>query len=150
MLSCTLFDKYRDNELGDIERCEFDSHLKNCRDCQSRISLLNNLVHALKNEEIRPRDLANKIASRAFQQDKSWDALVVSWLRPGPAFATVAMFIALFSTIWLIADNWKNTTRYSEYQNLMNEADAINLDTRMSKVSNETELILLVEGGYTE
>jgi anti-sigma factor RsiW len=139
MRTCDLFDKYRDGELGSAEQSEFKSHLAICENCRIKMSLLNNLVQILKQEEIKPLDRADQIARRAFQKDKSWDVLVVSWLRPGPALAALSLILALFSFLWLLPGNGK-VSAYSEYQKLMDDADSITLNSGLSQVSNESAL----------
>lgn len=145
MKPCSLFDRYRDRELDDAARIHFERHLEECEDCSLRMSLLNNIVRIIRTEEVRPRDMSAEIAHRVFQQGKSWDVLIVSLLRPGPAIAALAMFIAVFSTLWMISDNWqRNTIRY-EYERLIEEADSINLN-RVAEVTSDAELVIWLEG----
>ena len=89
-------------------------------------------------------DLSGKIAEKAFRQNKTWDALVIGWLRPGPAFAALALVCVLFSALWLVP-NYQPTSAYSEYEKLMDKAETINLDTDSLQIQNYTELILLME-----
>jgi hypothetical protein len=144
MKTCRLFDKYRDGELDDTARIEYERHLRSCEDCGLRMTLLNNLVHVMKKEEIRPRDLSAEIARRAFQPGKSWDALIVSLLRPAPALAALALFVVLCSTLWVVSEKWQRNTVY-EYQKLMDEADAIGVETRVSDVRTDSELVIWLE-----
>jgi hypothetical protein len=147
MRICNLFDRYRDGELGPAEQSEFQSHLTVCEDCRGKMSLLNNLVHVLKQEEIRPMDLANRIAQRAFQEQESWSALVVSWLRPGPTWvAALGMMIVLFSFLWLKPIGQKPDF-YSEYEKLMSETESVNLSssTSISQARTDSELVLWLE-----
>jgi hypothetical protein len=149
MRICDLFDKYRDGELGPAEQSEFQSHLAVCRDCRGKMSLLNNLVHVLKQEEIRPLDLANQIAQRAFQEQDSWSTLVISWLRPGPAWvAALGMMIVPFSFLWLKPIGQK-LDFYSEYEKLMSETESINLSSStivsQSQAHTDSELVLWLE-----
>ena len=83
MQTCDLFDKYRDGELEADGRKVFESHLSACEDCRTKMALLNNLVKVLRQEEVRPLDLADQIARKAFQRNRTWDALLISWFRPG-------------------------------------------------------------------
>ncbi len=144
MRTCKLFDKYRDAELNASERREFELHLAACEDCRIKASLLSNLVHILKQEELRPLDLADQIARRAFQQGNSWDSLVISWLRPGPALGALTIMLILFSFLWLRPGNQPITT-YSEYETLMDEADAVNLGANISQVRSDSELVMWLE-----
>jgi len=97
---CDLFDRHRDRELSQTERASFDAHLKECNECKAKNALLNNLVQIYKTEDSSVPDLSIQIAHQAFRKLNSWDALVVSWLRPGPAFAAVAIFEALIPSLW--------------------------------------------------
>jgi hypothetical protein len=147
MRTCSLFDKYRDGELGLAEQNEFQSHLAVCEDCRGKMALLNNLVHVLKQEEIPSLDLANRIARRAFLEQESWAALVVSWLRPGPAWAAaLSIMLIFFSFLFLMPSSQKLDT-YSEYEKLMSEAEDINLSpsTSISQVRSDSELVLWLQ-----
>jgi anti-sigma factor RsiW len=138
MSYCEKFDRFRDDELTASERSEFESHLADCHDCRTKMALLNNLVCVLKREEIRPMDLADQIARRAFQQDNSWSALIVSWMRPGPVLAALALVFILFSFLLIIPAN-SQVSAYSEYEKLMSEADAANL-VSATQIYNDSEL----------
>jgi anti-sigma factor RsiW len=147
MRTCSLFDRYRDGELGPAEQSKFQSHLAICEDCRGEMALLNNLVHILKQEEIPSLDLANRIARRAFLEQESWAALVVSWLRPGPAWAAaLSIMLVLFSFLWLMPGSQKLDT-YSEYEKLMSEAEDINLSlsTSISQARSDSELVLWLQ-----
>ena len=91
-----------------------------------------------------PMDLSEQIAEKAFRQNKTWDALVIGWLRPGPAFAALALVCVLFSALWLVP-NYQPTSAYSEYEKLMDKAETINLDAGTLQTQNYTELIFLME-----
>ncbi len=145
MKLCDLFDQYRDGELGPNEAGNFETHLAECADCRAKISLLDNLAFILRQDSaIMTVDLSGKIAEKAFRQNKTWDALVIGWLRPGPAFAALALVCVLFSALWLVP-NYQPTSAYSEYEKLMDKAETINLDTDLLQIQNYTELILLME-----
>ncbi len=137
MRTCDLFDKYRDGELESAKRSEFESHLSACEDCRTKMSLLNNLVQALKLEEIQPQDIADRIARQAFLKNKSWDVIVSSWLRPGPVLAALSLALVLFSFLWLLPGNGP-VSAYSEYQRLMDEADSIN--QKATQIGTESAL----------
>lgn len=146
MRICGLFDRYRDHELDDRTRSDFEHHLSDCQECRMRMSLLNNLVEVIRSEErALPGDLSIQIARKAFQKEKSWDALVVSLLRPGTALAALATFIVLFSTLWVVSSRWQQTTAHYEYEKLVDEADAINLESRMSQMRTDTDLVIWLE-----
>jgi anti-sigma factor RsiW len=153
MHTCDLFDKYRDQELEAAEQRQFESHLAACDCCRTRMALLNNIVHILKQEELRTLDLADQIARKAFQKDDSWASLVVSWLRPGPAWAAaLSMILVLFSFAWLLSSR-QQLDVYSEYEKLMNNETAITLDssTSLTQVRSDSEVMLwLAQGGESE
>ena len=139
MRICDLFDKYRDGEMKASEQKEFRAHLLICEDCRAKTALLNNLVQVLKQEAIRPLDIADQIARQAFQKGKSWDALVVSWLRPGPVLAALSLVMVLLSFLWLLPGKGQ-VSAYSEYERLMDEADSINQKADLPQVSSESAL----------
>lgn len=145
MQLCDLFDKYRDGELGRSEGSDFESHLAECADCRAKMSLLDNLAFILKQDPaVMPMDLSAQIAEKAFHQNKTWDALVIGWLRPGPAFVALFLVCVLFSALWLVP-GYQPTSAYSEYEKLMDEASTINLDSNIQQIQSETELISLLE-----
>jgi len=145
MKICTLFDKYRDGEISGVEKREFEAHLALCSDCRAKISLLNNLAYILRQDPaVMPLDLSGQIARKAFQQNKTWDALVIGWLKPGPAFAALALVCVLFSALWLMP-NYQPTSAFSEYEMLLEDASAISLDSGIAQIQSDTELILLLE-----
>jgi hypothetical protein len=145
MKICTLFDKYRDGELSGVEKREFEAHLAECSACRAKMSLLNNLTHILRQDPaVMPLDLSGQIARKAFQQNKTWDALVIGWLKPGPAFAALALACVLFSALWFMP-NYQPSNASSEYQMLLNEANAITLDSSIQQIQSDTELISQLE-----
>jgi len=146
MRTCKLFDRYRDKELCPEERKQFEKHLTDCPDCQSKRYLIENLVFLLKQEEIATApDLSGRIVSRAFAPKRRWDSMVVSLLRPGPALATFTLALALFSFLWIVLGRQTTTVNYSEYETLINEADSINLDSSSSLTHANSDLMLWLE-----
>jgi anti-sigma factor RsiW len=146
MRTCDLFDKYRDGELDDSRRNEFESHLAVCEDCRTSRALLGNLVCALQQEKMQPLDLADQLARKALQGGASWDALVASWFRPRFAMAAVGLTLVLFSFLWL-GPGASRKAAYTEYETLLNEAEASNLAGKLL-VNNDSELVLqLAQGG---
>jgi len=144
MRLCDFFDKYRDRELAEQERLRFEAHLAGCEECGTKMARLDNLAAALCAREVPARDLSRRIARRAFERRwPSWDALVVSWLRPGAAFAALALALALFSSLWL-ATGMRQPSGYSEYEKLMEEAD--NAGSMVSDLHSEGEMMLWLEG----
>ena len=150
MRTCNVFDKYRDGELNSVERNEFEKHLAVCEDCRTKTALLNNIVHVLKQEEINPVDQADLIARQAFRSGSSWDALVVSWLRPGQALAALTLVLVLFSFLWIMPENQK-INAYSEYEQLMAETDEVLLGMSASTVRDDSEHMLwLKQEGHSQ
>ena len=146
MKTCKLFDKYRDKELDDTERSRFEAHLAACDECRTKMARLNNLVSVLNRDRIRQIDLSEQIARKAFEEGRSWDILVVSWLRPGPAFAALALMFVLFSFLWL-APNFRGVNSYSEYEKLMDEADAVNIESSIADIRNDSDLVIWLQQG---
>ncbi len=144
MRTCKLFDRYRDNELSVTERTQFESHLEACKDCRTRMALLNNIVHLIRSEEVRPVDVADRIAREAIRRGHSWDFEVLSWLHPGPAVAAAALMLALFSSLLMISNSGQGST-YGEYEKLMDEADTANLSTSVSETHTDSELVVWLE-----
>jgi hypothetical protein len=143
MRTCDWFDRYRDGELGAAERSEFEAHLAICHDCRTAEVLLDRVVGLARCEEVRPLDMADRIARLAFQRANSWDAEIISWLRPGPAMAAVSLVLVLFSSLWVISNN--RQTIYPEYEKLMDEVDSVSLANRLSEVRNDNRLVIWQE-----
>jgi hypothetical protein len=141
MNTCNLFDRYRDRELSKIEQRAFEDHLKECDACRTKRALLNRLVQICKAEELPASDLSAKIARQAFRKRYSWDALVVSWLRPGAAIAALAVSAALFSILWMVSNSRQGSYSYSEYEKLMYESESATLDSRALQSKTYSELV---------
>ena len=76
--------------------------MKSCIDCRQTIALLNNVVYILKpaTPEVPPA-FSERIARKAFEQGRSWDMMVISWLRPASAWVALAFCTILMSLVWL-------------------------------------------------
>ena len=145
MKTCNLFDKFRDGELSQTERREFEAHLAECADCGAKMSLLNNIAVILKRDPaVLTVDLSGRIARNAFHPNKTWDSLVIGWLRLGPAFVALSLIALLFTALWLVP-GYQPINAYSEYEMLMDEANATNLNASISQIQSDTELILWLE-----
>lgn len=95
---CSLFDRYRDGMLDPEPTQQFESHLGSCPSCRRRQLLLDNLACAIREEEIgAPRLASRAIAGRAFDRGRSWDVLLLSWLRPVPVWSGLAALALLFA-----------------------------------------------------
>lgn len=144
MRICKLFDKYRDGELGPSEREEFEMHLAVCEDCRTKKSLIDNVALVLKQDDASaPPDLSRRIAGRAFNRSRSWDSLVVSWLRPWPALAALTATLVIFSFLWILLN--RPVVTYSEYESFLNEADALRLSSSVTQGHTNSELVLWLE-----
>jgi anti-sigma factor RsiW len=120
---CSWFDRYRDGALNPAQKAEFESHIAVCDACRMKERLLNRLVIVLEREEVgRPAAPANLVAARAFEEPPSWDALLVSWLSPAPAWSAVVVLLVLFSFVWM-APTTQQTGSSSEYEVLMSPGD---------------------------
>jgi len=126
MRACEWFDRYRDGELSAAHREQFEAHLAGCSDCRARIALLDNVVCALRlNPNPVPPGLPERIARRAFERRRPWDALVVSWLRPAPVLITLVVALFVFSSLWVVPGSRKSETA-GEYEVLVNESYGLN------------------------
>jgi hypothetical protein len=145
MRACEFFDKYRDGELSLTERSQFEAHLAVCSDCQTKKLLIDNIVCVLKQDETQvPSGLAERITERVFTSERSWNALIISWLRPGPALASLALIFALFSL--LVIPNYRQVNiSFSDYESLMDQADAYDLSSNILQTHNDSELMNWLE-----
>jgi hypothetical protein len=144
MRPCGFFDKYRDKELNQVEQKQFESHFEVCPDCRFKRSLIDNIAFVLKQDKAATPDLAGRIALRAFTQKRTWDSLVVSWLRPGPALATLTLTAVLFSLLWMLSRQ-AMLVNYSEYEASMSEAAFLNSSVSASQVRADNDLIIWLE-----
>jgi anti-sigma factor RsiW len=98
---CDLFNRYRDGTLDPEQKMEFESHLENCEECQPRLVFLNNLVDVIRNQEMpNPVDPPERIADLAFEQTRSWDIFLLSWLRPLPVWSGLALIMIIIALFW--------------------------------------------------
>ncbi len=151
MRVCEWFDRYRDDELSADQREQFRAHLAGCPECSGRMMLLDNLVCVLRlSPPEAPPGLAERIARSALTPRKSWDALVVSWLRPVPALITLAVTVLLFSALWLMPGFRRvDTTTVGEYEALVNESYGLGGSGGVGQVHSDDDLAnwLEQEGG---
>jgi|LSQX01.1.fsa_nt_gb anti-sigma factor RsiW len=138
--ACALLDRYRDGELDDAGRESFERHLAGCGECRARLRLLDNLVRALKMEPVRTVDLSARIARRAFAPAPTWYTLVASCFPPRLALAAAELGVLLFVFAWFLPGS-RTVSAYTEYEKLLNEAEASNLAGRLL-VQNDSELLL--------
>jgi hypothetical protein len=99
---CDQFNQYRDGVLGPEQKMQFETHLAGCEKCPPRLFLLNNMVHAIRNQPIPALiDRPERIADRAYMGTGSWDILLLSWLRPLPVWSGLAVLMILFTFLWV-------------------------------------------------
>ncbi len=119
---CNFFNQYRDGMLDPEQTIRFESHLEGCNLCRPRLLLLNNMVEAIRNQDMPIlKDLPGKIAARAYEQGRSWDAMLLSWLKPLPAWSFAAL-IVIAAFLW-IAPFIQQSAPSSNYQDLMPSID---------------------------
>jgi anti-sigma factor RsiW len=119
--ACDLIDRYRDGDLDPALKAEFECHLESCTDCRRALALLNHLVQILRpmDQEL-PSGTPERIARRAFDKAGHWDAMVVFWLRPGPAWVALAFCLILTGIMWF-APRVRPVDAYSEYEIMSSE-----------------------------
>jgi hypothetical protein len=121
---CDLFNQYRDEMLDPEQTIRFESHLAGCNQCQRRLFLLKNVVHAIRNQDMpNPIYTPEKIAVRACQQSGSWDVLLLSWLKPFPAWSMAALLV-MVAFLW-IAPSFQQPSSGSNYEDLMTSVDQV-------------------------
>jgi anti-sigma factor RsiW len=118
---CDLFNQYRDGMLNPEQKKRFESHLAACEKCMPRLFLLNNMVHAIRNQNIPDSmDHPERIADRAYTQAGSWDILLLSWLRPLPVWSGLAVLLIFCAFLW-VAPFAGQLTSGSDYEYLLVE-----------------------------
>lgn len=146
MRICEWFDQYRDGELGPAERGRFESHLDTCEDCRMKTSLLNHVVLLIRGEEMRPVDVADRVARRAFLKGSNWASDVISLIRPLPALAALVLAAIFISSLWMISGNGEANV-YAEYEQLIEETNAESFSARVSQIQSDMEILDWLEQG---
>jgi anti-sigma factor RsiW len=123
---CDWFNRHRDGMLDPEQQRQFESHMAVCEECRTRSFLLNSLVRVIKEQELpvlagRPE----QVAAHAYEKCGSWDVLLLSWLRPAPAWSGLALLVILFSFLWILPSAQQSSAN-SEYEVLMMESDPSN------------------------
>jgi anti-sigma factor RsiW len=140
--TCDLFDRYRDDELDPAQRDQFESHLSACSECQSRMALLDNLVTILRQADAPlTAALPQRIARRAFHEHPSWDTLVISWLKPGPAFAALALAVLAFGSL-LFAPRLGSVDSSLEFEHLLDAVDSLTIPAADTQMQSDEDLVL--------
>ena len=118
---CRLIDRYRDGELEAPLQAGFEAHLEDCPSCRGTIALLDNLVRILHPVQPPiPAAMPERIARQALRRARDWDTMVISWLRPAPAWFALAISIAFITFLW-VAPMVQTQDVYSEYESLLSE-----------------------------
>ncbi len=98
---CEKFNQYRDGWLDPEQRRQFESHMADCEECRTLSILLNTMVRAIKNEDLPDLTIrSEQVADQAFERCRSWDVLLLSWLRPAPAWSALAVLAILLTFLW--------------------------------------------------
>jgi len=145
MKNCELLDRYRDGELSDSQAEEFRRHLLDCETCGTTCALLDNIVSVMRNEVVPTTDMADRIARQAFQRISSWDGLLAYWFRPGFAFTTACLSIALCVFIWFAPEGQLND--YTAYEMFLDQAEASDPASELLAVSDGDFALVLLQGG---
>ena len=122
---CKLLNRYRDGELDPARRAAFESHLSSCSDCRKTLALLNSLVRILSpGAPAVSQAFPERVARQAFDRGRTWDIMVISWLRPTPAWIALVACIVLTSLLWLSPSFVQPVDAYSEYETLSSMSTA--------------------------
>jgi anti-sigma factor RsiW len=116
---CDLFNRHRDGMLDEEQKLQFESHLAACDECRTRLMLLNNLVHLIRDQEIADQAArSEQIAERAYEQSDAWDTIFLFWLRPAQAWSVLAVLLILLSSLW-VGPFAQQPTTGNEYGSLL-------------------------------
>ena len=139
--ACKWFDRYRDGELNQSRRALFESHLVSCADCRQALTLLDNVVRAIAavDAPLRPAFAQNTTAV-AFQSSRSWDALLVSWLRPARAWPAWALLVVLCASLLLFSFG-KYGDVYADYEVLLTGSENGAFGRDMARIRNDDDLL---------
>jgi hypothetical protein len=141
---CGLFNRYRDGMLDREQTIRFESHLTECNQCRPRLFLLHNMVGTIRDQDMPVlKRSPSDIAARAYAQGESWDALLLSWLKPMPAWSFAALLV-IFVFLW-VAPIVQQPAPKSNYEDLMTSSDQTG-DTVAGLSDAELE-IWLEQGG---
>jgi len=139
---CKLLNQYRDGELDAARKAVFESHLSSCADCRKTLALLNSLVQILRPAAPAvPPAFSERVARLAFERGRTWDVMVISWLRPAPAWIALIFCVLLTSIMWLSPLFVQPVDAYSEYETLSS------MSTVTPQVQTEDFGTWLEEGG---
>ena len=142
---CGLFNRYRDGMLDSEHSLQFESHLAACDHCRPRLFSLNQMVHAMKAQDIpQPVIPAETVAARTYQQSGSWDLFLLSWLKPLPAWSSLGVLLVLVTFLWIasLAQQPLPTDYYESVITSGNQAGSTVVD-----LSDERLETWLEEGG---
>jgi len=144
---CDWFNRYRDGMLAPDQQKQFESHIAVCEECQIRASFLNHLVRSVKEQE--PPALTARpvmVAARAYESCNSWDVQFLSWLRPAPAWSTLAALVLLLS-LFGILPSVSLPGVSGEYEELMMESDPGRLSGNAPQGETDDAIMTWLEQG---
>ncbi len=139
--ACKWFDRYRDDELDPSQRALFESHLETCASCRQALTLLDNVVRTIVavDAPLNP-SFARRTAALAFQPSRSWDAVLLSWLRPARAWPAWALLLILCASL-LLSSFGKYGDPYAEYEVLLTGSENTGLGRDVSQIHNDEDLL---------
>ncbi|HEY3129518.1 MAG TPA: zf-HC2 domain-containing protein [Acidobacteriota bacterium] len=145
--ACKWFDQYRDGELNHSQRALFESHLDSCVECRQALTLLDNVARAIAavDAPLRPA-FARDTATVAFQPSRSWDALLVSWLRPARAWPAWALLVILCASLLLFSFG-KHGDAYADYEVLLTGSENSAFARDMAQIRNDDDLLRWLQQG---
>jgi predicted anti-sigma-YlaC factor YlaD len=119
---CNLFNRHRDGMLNSEQAMQFESHLAACDQCRPRLFLLNNMAHAIRNQDMPdPIVPPETVAARALEQSRSWDVFLLFWLKPLPAWSGLAVLLVLVTFLWIAP--WAKQQSLSNYEDFISSGD---------------------------
>jgi hypothetical protein len=124
---CDLFNQHRDGMLDSEQKVQFELHLASCEECRTRFVFLDNLVDVVRNQKItEPIDRPERIADCAYERTGSWDFLLLSWLKPLPVWAGLALLLVFLTFLWSgpSTEQPKLTANYEDIMMNGNQSDS--------------------------
>jgi hypothetical protein len=116
---CDYFNKYRDGMLDPEQTRRFESHLAVCNRCSPRLFLLN------KNQDVPDTIYTpERIADRAYEQSRSWDIFLLSWLKPLPTWSGLVALLILVAFLWM-TPLAQQPASSSSYEDLMTSGNQV-------------------------
>jgi predicted anti-sigma-YlaC factor YlaD len=147
---CSELNRFRDEMLDPGQRKQYALHLEQCEECRIRMRLLDNLARTMKSRQL-PELIQNpeKVAELAYEKSRSWDILLLTWLRPASAWSglvVLSTFLLLFLFLWT-APAPEPVSANSEYEILMDESNSISTRNEALVTLTDDELEQWLETG---